>query len=340
MFKSINESFDKKFQDINNEPIIAKLTECLNKLTEAEMSDEDKRDSDLIRSMLDKLNSRSNAKFSPEEKAVMTKYGLERDNRFRNLTVDGRELDRRVDNPGRTWGKPTSNNGNKPLINYADRARKLPKRADNQVFAPASRFTVSNDDINSHGYNSSRYDSLQDAERGAQSYDMGAKVDKMKDALRSRKFAQSTLDKADSEKEKEIAKAKATYDKAVDSANRYYDYSTSSANRSKNIAQKEIDNLLKKNKNESKTLKESPVYELVPSYDNRQSFYNKARVDVHGDEQTLYSYNTPVAKIVNGKVELLDKWDWSQTTLRHVKEFLKQNGFEATSLAQMKNTYL
>jgi hypothetical protein len=91
---------------------------------------------------------------------------------------------------------------------------------------------------------------------------------------------------------------------------------------------------------ESKCLKESPVYDLVPTYDNRQSFYNKARVDIKGDEQTLYSYNTPVARIVSGKVELLPKWDYSATTLRHIKEFLKQNGFEATSLSQIRNTYL
>jgi hypothetical protein len=91
---------------------------------------------------------------------------------------------------------------------------------------------------------------------------------------------------------------------------------------------------------ESKCLKESPVYDLVPTYDSRQSFYNKARVDIKGDEQTLYSYNTPVAKIVGGKVELLPKWDYSSTTLRHIKEFLKQNGFEATSLSQIRNTYL
>ena len=91
---------------------------------------------------------------------------------------------------------------------------------------------------------------------------------------------------------------------------------------------------------ESKSLKESPSYEMAPQYDSRQSFYGKARVDINGDTQTLYSYNTPVAKIVGGKVELLDKWDWSQTTLRHVKEFLKQNGFAANSLAQMRKDYL
>lgn len=340
MFKSINESFDRKFQDINNETIIEKLTECLNKLTEAEMSPEDKRDSDLIRSMLDKLKTRSNAKFSPEEIAVMDKYGIKRDNNFRNLFVDDRELDRRVDTTrSPSWGAPKTNDGNKSLINYADRARKLSKRADNQVFEP-SIYRYGNDDLNSHGHNTSSYDSLQDAERTAQGIAMGHNVDKMKVALRDRKRAQATLDTADGEKERTLAKAKATYDKAVKDAESYYDTTTRWAANSKNIAQGEIDSLLNKNKNESKTLKESPSYDLHPQYDARQSFYGKARVDDVNGDLTLYSYNTPVAKITNGKVELLPKWDWSQTTLRHVKEFLKQNGFEASSLAQIKNTYL
>lgn len=91
---------------------------------------------------------------------------------------------------------------------------------------------------------------------------------------------------------------------------------------------------------ESNSLKESPVYDMTPQYDARQSFYGKARVDDNGNEKTLYSYNTPVVRIVGDKVELLPKWDWSQTTLRHAKEFLRQNGFEANSLAQMKRDYL
>lgn len=92
--------------------------------------------------------------------------------------------------------------------------------------------------------------------------------------------------------------------------------------------------------NESKRTNESPEYDMIPQYDSRQSFYGKARVDYRGNEKTLYSYNTPVARITGDKVELLPKWDWSQTTLRHVKEFLKQNGFEANSLAQMRKDYL
>lgn len=91
---------------------------------------------------------------------------------------------------------------------------------------------------------------------------------------------------------------------------------------------------------EYESMNEAPTYDMSPQHDSRQSFYGKARVDDNGNEKTLYSYNTPVAKIVGNKVELLPKWDWSQTTLRHVKEFLKQNGFEASSLAQMKRDYL
>ena len=82
------------------------------------------------------------------------------------------------------------------------------------------------------------------------------------------------------------------------------------------------------------------MYDMLPQHDARQSFYGKARVDDNDTEKTLYSYNTPVAKIVGGRVELLPKWDYSQTTLRHIKEFLKQNGFTADSLSQMRRDYL
>ena len=79
---------------------------------------------------------------------------------------------------------------------------------------------------------------------------------------------------------------------------------------------------------------------LSPQYDSRKSFYNKAHVvDDNDGNSTLYSYNTPVCRIVDGKVELLPKWDYSATTLRHVKDFLQQNGFEAGSKAQIAKKY-
>ena len=95
---------------------------------------------------------------------------------------------------------------------------------------------------------------------------------------------------------------------------------------------------------ESCELKEEPVVDLEPDYDSRKSFYGKARVDVRPDgTQVLWSYNTPVCMIKDGKATLLKKgylgWASSQTTLRHVKEFLKQNGFEAGSINDLRKKY-
>ena len=65
------------------------------------------------------------------------------------------------------------------------------------------------------------------------------------------------------------------------------------------------------------------IFELVPLYDARKSFYGKARVVDHEDGTIeLQSYDTIVSRCVNGKVEELGKW--SQTTTRHQKEFRKQ----------------
>ena len=66
-------------------------------------------------------------------------------------------------------------------------------------------------------------------------------------------------------------------------------------------------------------------YELSARYDSRQSFYGKAQVAIEDGGKVLYSYNTKVAKITeDGIVILYSQWDCSGTTLRHVKEFLKQ----------------
>ena len=80
---------------------------------------------------------------------------------------------------------------------------------------------------------------------------------------------------------------------------------------------------------------------LEPRYDSRKSFYGKAHVvDDSDGSQILYSYDTPVCKINSrGDVELLAQWDSSQTTLRHVKEFLQQNGFKVGSKSQIASMY-
>lgn len=67
------------------------------------------------------------------------------------------------------------------------------------------------------------------------------------------------------------------------------------------------------------------VLELSTIYDNRKSFYGKAMVleDTEGNTY-LKSYDTIVLKL-DKEGNLYDTWgDYSATTLRHQKEFIRQ----------------
>ena len=64
--------------------------------------------------------------------------------------------------------------------------------------------------------------------------------------------------------------------------------------------------------------------ELIPVHDSRKSFYHKAKVIFLNDGTIqLQSYETIVGEIKNNKYYQI--WDGkSQTTTRHIKEFIKQ----------------
>lgn len=66
------------------------------------------------------------------------------------------------------------------------------------------------------------------------------------------------------------------------------------------------------------------IYELTARFDSRKSFYGKAHViELEDGTKQLQSYSTIVGEIKNGKYHQL--WDGkSQTTTRHIKEFIKQ----------------
>ena len=66
-------------------------------------------------------------------------------------------------------------------------------------------------------------------------------------------------------------------------------------------------------------------FDLSARYDSRKSFYGKAKViERAGGLLELLSYNTIVCSLRNGThFQLL--WDGSsQTTTRHIREFVKQ----------------
>jgi hypothetical protein len=83
--------------------------------------------------------------------------------------------------------------------------------------------------------------------------------------------------------------------------------------------------------------------QLNPIYDKAISFYGKAETEKTNNAIVLYSYNTRVAEIKDNKVILNNKIDdnllFSNTTLRHIKEFLKQNGFKAETKNQIIKDY-
>lgn len=79
---------------------------------------------------------------------------------------------------------------------------------------------------------------------------------------------------------------------------------------------------------------------LKPVYDSRKSFYNKAVVEENEKEIVLYSYNTKVAIIDKISNNCKVTGTYSNTTLRHIKEFLLQNNFPCGSKQEIEKMYM
>lgn len=92
--------------------------------------------------------------------------------------------------------------------------------------------------------------------------------------------------------------------------------------------------------------------ELKPQFTNQKSFYKKAEVvtefkEVNGQNirsTSLYSYGRFVAftTMIVGKPEIKSATvfnTYSKTTLKHIKEFLLQEGFKADNAKQIMKDY-
>ena len=82
------------------------------------------------------------------------------------------------------------------------------------------------------------------------------------------------------------------------------------------------------------------TYNLEARHDSRKSFYGKAVVYNDSFGKVLYSYLTPVASVNSEGVTLYNTNLYSQTTFRHVREFLKQEGYKADNRKQVFQDYL
>lgn len=79
------------------------------------------------------------------------------------------------------------------------------------------------------------------------------------------------------------------------------------------------------------------MYELIPRYGSRKSFYGKAHTFMDGDKLKLYSYNTLVVEkdMSNGKVVYRYFGHYSSTTTSHQKEFFRQLGLSDNEIKKL-----
>lgn len=149
---------------LQKESFIRDLEEKLNSLNESEMSDEDKRDSEILKQIYRKTQVRANAALTPEEKEVLKKYDLERNPDTKNIRLATRDIpnssayifSRYDEEPGmdpKTGGiyKPSER------INYADRARKRPERAENANRFEGDHFMPAPDYERAHEVDDDKY---------------------------------------------------------------------------------------------------------------------------------------------------------------------------------------
>lgn len=207
---------NQKIQDLLDKH---RIKECIERLNEAEMSDEDRRDNELLRSIYNKLQYRKNAALTPEEKEVVDKYGLKKDSFDRT--------------DGSYWiGRRPKENSQ--LVNYADRIRKIPQR----------RYAR---EVNRNSYNQS----FQDAERKLQNSNLKRDVYDMTALLDTRNYHKSGLDKAQRDYDTASVNAENELIKKSSDAHARRDYNETSFKKQVKDSQEEIDNLLKRNRNES-----------------------------------------------------------------------------------------
>lgn len=80
------------------------------------------------------------------------------------------------------------------------------------------------------------------------------------------------------------------------------------------------------------------LVQLEPKFENVKSYYRKAYVRYYDNgDSALVSYGTLVAAIKNNRPRVY--MIYSAATLRHIKEYLKQNGFEAKNKQQVLDNY-
>ena len=235
--------------DDEDDDFLEALSEKLSQMNEAEMSDEDKRDNQILRNIYDKTQRRANAALTPEEQAVLDKYGLYRSTGNKDIMKPGKDAfhARSITSPPRYFRGGIDVHDDR--VNLADRARKISDRQPIRDFVNAGEYTV-DDTTYDHDPQGNYKNTFQRKMNRAHSAQMQQPMKDMNRLISTRNYRQGTLDQADAKYQAAIAKAKADYEKRIKDAEDSLAYTKKYSAKWVDDANAEIDRMLKRGKKE------------------------------------------------------------------------------------------
>ena len=235
--------------DDEDDDFMEALSEKLSQMNEAEMSDEDKRDNQILRNIYDKTQRRANAALTPEEQAVLDKYGLYRSTEDKDIMKPGKDAfhTRSITSPPHYFRGGIDVHDDR--VNLADRARKISDRQPIRDFVNAGDYTV-HDTTFDHDPKGNYKNTFQRKFNRANSAWMQQPMKAMRNLLNHRNYEQGRLDTADAKYKDAIAKAKADYEKRIKDAEDSLAYTKKYSAKHVDDANAEIDRMLKRGKKE------------------------------------------------------------------------------------------
>lgn len=235
--------------DDEDDDFLEALSEKLSQMNEAEMSDEDKRDNQILRNIYDKTQRRANAALTPEEQAVLDKYGLYRSTENKDIMKSGKDAfhARSITSPPRYFRGGVDVHDDR--VNLADRARKISDRQPIRDFVNSGDYNFY-DTTYDHDPKRSFKKTFQRKMNTAHSTQMQQPVQDMKRLLQHRNYEQGRLDQADAKYQAAIAKAKADYEKRMKDAEDSLAYTKKYSAKYVDDTNAEIDRMLKRGKKE------------------------------------------------------------------------------------------
>ena len=235
--------------DDEDDDFMEALSEKLSQMNEAEMSDEDKRDNQILRNIYDKTQRRANAALTPEEQAVLDKYGLYRSTGNKDIMKPGKDAFHAssITSPPRYFRGGIDVHDDR--VNLADRARKISDRQPIRDFVNSGDYNFY-DTTYDHDPKGDYKNTFQRKMNRAHSAQMQQPMQDMKRLISTRNYEQGRLDKADANYKDAIAKAKSDYEKRMKSAEDSLASTKKYASKSVNDANAEIDRMLKRGKKE------------------------------------------------------------------------------------------